>query len=105
MSSHAISPEEQRYQASGNLEAFWKSRLDKKDPVARIGYALWVSNTDKLKHAIETGDAKYWNFKGFTYWEFMARSTVVNLAVGLEKGGFRGNFSETKKQIKKLVKL
>jgi len=104
MSSHAISPEEQRYQASGNLEAFWKSRLDKKDPVARIGYALWVSNTDKLKHAIETGDAKYWNFKGFTYWEFMARSTVVNLAVGLEKCGFRGNFSKTKEQIKKVGK-
>ena len=102
MSSHAISPEEKRYQASGNLEAFWKSRLDKKDPVARIGYALWVSNTDKLKHAIETGDASYWNFKGFTYWEFMARSTVVNLAVGLEKGGFRGNMSETREQIKKV---
>ncbi|WP_244212541.1 hypothetical protein [Shewanella livingstonensis] len=77
---------------NGNLEAFWRSRLSKKAPVARIGYALWVTDTTKLKHVIQSGDTHFWNNKGFAYWEFMARSTVVNLATGLERGGFRGTF-------------
>jgi len=97
-----ITPQEKSLQITGNLEAFWKSRLDKKDPVARIGYALWVSNTDKLKMEIIKGDPSFWNHKGFAYWEFMARSTVVNLAVGLNKGGFRGNIRETNEKIKEV---
>lgn len=97
-----ITPLEQSYQVEGNLEAFWKSRLDKKDPVARIGYALWVSDTKKLKNEITKGDPKFWNFKGFSYWELMARSTVVNLAVGLNKGGFRGSIKETREKIKEV---
>jgi len=32
----------------------------------------------------------------------MARSTVVNLAVGLEQGGFKGSFAEMRKMIKKV---
>ncbi len=32
----------------------------------------------------------------------MARSTVVNLAVGLEKSGFKGNFSQMRAKIKEL---
>ncbi|WP_282178299.1 hypothetical protein [Vibrio nereis] len=77
-----------------------ESRLDKRDPVARIGYALWVSDTKKLKLEIDKGDSSFWNHKGFAYCEFMARSTVVNLAVGLNKGGFRGNVKETNEKIK-----
>jgi hypothetical protein len=102
--SLAISPQEKAFHASGNLEAFWKSRLDKKDPVARIGYALWVSDTQKLKREIMTGDSSFWNHQGFAYWEFMARSTVVNLAVGLNKGGFRGDVKETREKIKEVGK-
>jgi hypothetical protein len=97
-----ITPQENSFQITGNLEAFWKSRLDKKDPVARIGYALWISNTDKLKREINKGDPAFWNHKGFAFWELMARSTVVNLAVGLNKGGFRGNFKETREKIKEV---
>ena len=97
-----ITPLEKSLQITGNLEAFWKSRLDKKDPVARIGYALWVSDTNKLKAEIIKGDSSFWNYKGFAYWEFMARSTVVNLAVGLNKGGFKGNMKETRKKIKEV---
>lgn len=48
----AISSEEEGYLANANLEAFWFSRLGKQDPVARIGYALWVSDVEKLKAAI-----------------------------------------------------
>lgn len=95
-----ISTEERHLLMAGDLEAFWKSRLDKKDPVARIGYALWVSDTDKLKKEIIKGEPSFWNYKGFAYWEFMARSTVVNLAVGLQKGGFRGTIKETRDKIK-----
>ena len=53
-----ILPQERGFQANGNLEAFWKSRLDKKDPVARIGYALWGSDTEKLKLEIRKGGVK-----------------------------------------------
>ena len=81
-SSLNITLQEKALQVTGKLEAFWKSRLDKKDPVARIGYALWISDTKKLKLEIDKGDSSFWNHKGFAYWEFMARYTVVNLAVG-----------------------
>jgi hypothetical protein len=96
----AITAQERTNVLNGNLEAFWRSRLSKKDPVARIGYALWVTDTAKLKHVIQSGDTNFWNNKGFTYWEFMARSTVVNLATGLERGGFRGTFSQMRAKIK-----
>lgn len=36
----SISPQEESYVANENLEGFWCSRLKKRDPVARIGYAL-----------------------------------------------------------------
>jgi len=100
--SLAISHQEKTFHAVGNLEAFWKSRLDKKDPVARIGYALWVSDTQKLKMEIMKGDSSFWNYQGFAYWEFMARSTVVNLAVGLNKGGFHGDVKTMREKIKEV---
>lgn len=92
--SLAISPQEKIALVQEDLEKFWLSRLQKHDPVARIGYALWVSDPNKLKKEIIIGDAKYWNHKPFAYWDAMARSTVVNLAIGLEKGGYVGTFSE-----------
>ena len=101
-SPYAISDSERLALAHGKLEEFWFSRLNKKDPVARIGYALWVSDTKKLKLAIVNGDAAFWNNKGFLYWETMARSTVVNLATGLERAGFRGTFSEMRAKIKEV---
>lgn len=99
-----ITAQEKLLHAQGNLEAFWKSRLDKKDPVARIGYALWISDTEKLKVEIKKGDSAFWNHKGFVYWEFLARSTVVNLAVGLNKGGFTGTSKEMRDQITEVGK-
>ncbi|MCK8094689.1 hypothetical protein [Pseudoalteromonas sp. 1CM17D] len=98
----SITPQERALFLAEDLEGFWLSRLRKMDPVARIGYALWVSNTEKLKREIEKGNPLFWNNKGFVYWEFMARSTVVNLAAGLEKGGFRGTFLETRNMIKRV---
>ncbi len=96
----AVSPQERAYLAQQDLEAFWYSRLQKKDPVSRIGYALWVRDVEKLKTAIALGDSAYWDNKGFVYWEFMARSTVVNLSVGLQKGGFRGTIAQTRQKIR-----
>ncbi|MGI2177990.1 hypothetical protein [Shewanella frigidimarina] len=61
----AITAQERTNVLNGNLEAFWISRLSKKDPVARIGYALWVTDTAKLKHVIQRGDTHFWNNKGF----------------------------------------
>ncbi|AEG12871.1 hypothetical protein ACRN9V_11840 [Shewanella baltica] len=101
-SDFSITPQERTFVLNGDLEAFWKSRLNKKDPVARIGFALWVTDTVKLKQVIQSGDVKYWNNKGFAYWEFMARSTVVNLATGLERGGFRGTFLQMRAKIKEV---
>ena len=98
----SISPQERAFLLEEDLESFWKSRLTKKDPVARIGYALWVSDVEHLKLVIRTGEKSFWNNRGFAYWEAMARSTVVNLAVGLEKGGYRGTFSEMRAMIKKV---
>jgi len=100
--SLAVTADEEGFLANGNLEAFWFSRLKKRDPVARIGYALWVSDTDKLKAAIRSGDPAFWNHKGFAYWELMARSTVVNLATGLERAGHHLTFSEMRSKIKEV---
>lgn len=102
MSDLAITPIEQGYLSAHNLERFWYSRLQKKDPIARIGYALWCKSANDLKRVIAEGDKQYWDNKGFTYWEFMARSTVVNLAAGLEKSGYHGNFKETRQKIQEI---
>lgn len=51
---------------------------------------------------IQSGDAEYWNNKGFAYWEFMACSTVVNLVTGLERGGLRGTFLQMRAKIKEV---
>lgn len=101
-SNLSITPQERALFLAENLEGFWLSRLRKGDPVARIGYALWVADVENLKREIRQGSAVFWNNKGFGYWEFMARSTVVNLAVGLERGGFRGSFVEMRQMIKKV---
>lgn len=37
----SITPLERSYLSNQDLEKFWFSRLQKKDPIARIGYALW----------------------------------------------------------------
>ncbi|MEQ6887044.1 hypothetical protein [Salicola sp. Rm-C-2C1-2] len=76
------------------LARFWLSRLKKEDPVARIGYALWCKDMEALKKAVAQGSKDYWNHRGYAYWEFMARSTVANLSVGLQKAGFTGNMRE-----------
>lgn len=102
-SNLSITPQERAFFLAEDLENFWLSRLRKRDPVARIGYALWVSDVENLKKEIRQGNPEFWNNKGFVYWEFMARSTVVNLAVGLEQGGFKGSFAEMRKMIKKSV--
>lgn len=70
--------------------------------MARIGYALWVSAPNKLKKEIITGDPEYWNHKPFVLWGAMARSTVVNLAMGLERAGFKGTFLEMRQKIKEV---
>jgi hypothetical protein len=102
MSDLSITPAEQAYLSAHNLERFWYSRLQKKDPISRIGYALWCKSPNDLKRAIAESDKSFWDNKGFAYWEFMARSTVVNLAAGLEKSGFHGTFQETRKKIKEV---
>lgn len=101
-SNLSITPQERAFFLAEDLENFWLSRLRKRDPVARIGYALWVSDVENLKKEIRQGNPEFWNNKGFVYWEFMARSTVVNLAVGLEQGGFKGSFAEMRKMTKKV---
>ncbi|WP_347332915.1 hypothetical protein [Marinimicrobium locisalis] len=101
-SNLSIAPTEDQFLAAKDLEGFWYSRLQKGDPVARIGYGLWVSSGQKFKEVIEAGPSAFWNYRGYRYWDGMARSTVVNLAVGLEKGGFRGNFLETRAKIKQV---
>jgi len=59
--------------AQKDLEKFWYSRLQKKDPVVRIGYAIWVSDPEKLRVAITTGDPEYWNHKRIEYWDVVRR--------------------------------
>ncbi|WP_425641972.1 hypothetical protein ACPUEK_00985 [Marinomonas gallaica] len=98
----SITAQERSYLANQDLDKFWYSRQQKKDPIARIGYALWCKSADDLKRAINTGDQAYWDRKGFAYWETMARTTVVNLSVGLQKAGFNGTFGEMREEIKKI---
>lgn len=100
MADLAISSLETAYLAQHNLEKFWLSRLRKRDPIARIGYALWCKSADDFKREILRGTPDYWTHKGFGYWEFMARSTVVNLSVGLQKGGFQGTMAEMRQKIR-----
>ncbi|WP_227519703.1 hypothetical protein [Marinobacter sp. ANT_B65] len=61
-----------------------------------------VSDPEKLRTAIITGDPEYWSYRPFAYWDVMAISTVVNLAVGLEKGGHIGTFAEIRAKIKEI---
>jgi hypothetical protein len=98
----SITPQELLYLNSGELAKFWLSRLNKKDPIARIGYALWSPTVDDLKRVVSAGDAQYWGNKPYQYWEVMARTTVVNLAVGLQTGGFEGTFGEMREEIKRV---
>ena len=58
-----ISSQEILHLTNSDLEKFWLSRLRKKDPVARIGYALWCKTTDDLKAAIQRGPASFWDYK------------------------------------------
>jgi hypothetical protein len=102
MPDFSISTSEQTALSTKNLERFWYSRLQKKDPIARIGYALWCKSADDLKRAIAEGDSQYWDNKGFTYWDLMARSTVTNLAAGLEQAGFHGTFRDMRAKIKEV---
>ena len=83
------------------LERFWYNRMLKKDPVARIGLALWCHDSDKLKKIIALGDKAYWNNRNYQYWRSMGLATFVNLAAGLEREGFDfdGNTSELVKKI------
>lgn len=71
-----------------DLEGFWRSRLDKRDPVARIGYSLWVSDVDVLKRTIQSDTTGFWGVVPWYYWEGMARTTVVNIANGLVRAGY-----------------
>ncbi len=98
----SITPQELLHLNSGELSKFWLSRVNKKDPIARIGYTLWSPTAEDLKRVVTTGDPSYWANKPYQYWELMARTTVINLAAGLQKGGFEGTFSEMRQQIKKV---
>ncbi|WP_417502829.1 hypothetical protein [Marinobacter sp.] len=102
MTDLSISPQERALLAQKNLEKFWLSRLRKQDPIARIGYGLWCKSADDLKREIILGDAEYWAHKGFPYWEFMARSTVVNISVGPQKAGFKGTVAEMRMKVREV---
>lgn len=102
MTDLSITPLERAFLAQEDLEKFWLSRLRKKDPIARIGYGLWCKSADDLKREIRNGDPDYWAHREFPYWELMARSTVVNLSVGLQKAGFNGTIGETREEIRKV---
>jgi hypothetical protein len=102
MTDFAISPQERAYLIQEDLENFWLSRLRKRDPIARIGYGLWCSSADDLKREIQVGDPDFWAHEGFAYWEFMARSTVVNISVGLQRAGFTGTMSDMRNKIREV---
>lgn len=102
MTGLSITPRERAYLVNADLENFWLSRLRKKDPIARIGYGLWCSSADDLRREIQRGDAAFWAYRGFAYWELMARSTVVNLSVGLQRAGFQGTMSEMREKIREV---
>lgn len=94
----SITPQERMYLDNEDLKNFWYSRLQKKDPIARIGYALWCGPIDNLKHVVMTGDPQYWNHRSYEYWDLMARSTVMNLSVGLDKAGFSDDSMERRRE-------
>ena len=96
----AITEEERALLREEDLRGFWRSRLDKLDPIARIGFGLWSHSAEEFRAAIETGNPDYWDHKGFAYWESMVRSTVVNLSVGLNRAGFRGNMRQEREMIR-----
>lgn len=96
----SISSEEYGFIEAGDIRSFWRSRLTKLDPIARIGFGLWCSSAQEYRAAIENGDRAYWNHHGFAYWETMVRSTVVNLSVGLNNAGFRGTMGQEKAKIR-----
>lgn len=98
----SISLQEQASLARKDLASFWFSPLKKKDPVARIGYALWCKDAEALRSVIDAGPASYWDNKGFAYWELLARTTAVNLATGLERAGFEGTFGEMREKIREV---
>lgn len=98
----SITPQERIYLVTEDLKNFWYSRLQKQDPIARIGYALWCGSIENLKHVVNVGDPAYWDRKGYLYWDMMARTTVVNLSVGLDKAGFTGSFAERRTKIKEI---
>lgn len=100
----SITDEEYRSIEAGDIRAFWRSRLTKLDPIARIGFGLWCASAREYREAIENGDPAYWNHHGFAYWEGMVRSTVVNLSVGLNKAGFRGTMRQEREKIREVGK-
>ncbi|MFE8070774.1 hypothetical protein QQM79_06915 [Marinobacteraceae bacterium S3BR75-40.1] len=102
MTDLSISPSERAFLAQKKLKDFWLSRLRKKDPIARIGYGLWCESSEDLKREIRKGDPAFWAHEGFAYWEFMARSTVVNISVGLQKAGFQGTMAEMREKIREV---
>ncbi len=59
MTDLAITTPERNFLTNKNLEQFWLSRLKKKDPIARIGYALWCKSANDLKYVISSGDSAY----------------------------------------------
>lgn len=101
----AITDAEWSHIENGDVRAFWLSRLDRLDPIARIGFGLWSSSAREFRERIEHGDPAYWNHRGFVYWESMVRSTVVNLSAGLTSAGFRGNMREERQKILEVGRL
>lgn len=83
------------------LERFWYNRMLRKDPVTRIGLALWCRDSRKLKRIIASGDKAYWNHRGYGYWWSMGLVTFANVAAGLEQAGFdfKGNTDELVQEI------
>ena|SRR5690554_5630741 len=51
---------------------------------------------------VEPHQAEYWAHRGFAYWEMMTRSTVVNLSVGLQRGGYQGTMAEMREKIREV---
>ncbi|WP_417507371.1 hypothetical protein [Marinomonas gallaica] len=98
----SISPQERMYLVNEDLKNFWYSRIQKKDPIARIGYSLWCGSVENLKQVVNSGDPEYWDRKDYLYWDMMARTTVVNLSVGLDKAGFHGTFAERRVKIREI---
>jgi|GEM_PF-1314918 len=80
------------------LERFWQSRIKTKDPVARVGFALYCSSLDKLRRIIANGKSDYWG-RGYYYWRAMRVQTLMNLALGLEEAGHAGDLEQTRDMV------